>query len=102
MIGDLIAILGVSFACFLFWQQRKQSELAKAAIVKKCQQLDLQLLSVSFGAHRLRTPEGKMKWHTVYRFEFSALGNDYYQANLIMTSFRPIRFNIPPYRINET
>ncbi len=100
--GDLIAILGVSFACFLFWQQRKQSELAKAAISKRCNQLELQLLSVSFGAHRFRTPEGKIKWHTAYYFEFSALGDDYYQANLIMVGFRPVHFNIPPYRMDET
>ncbi|MDW2329153.1 hypothetical protein CA163_34180, partial [Vibrio parahaemolyticus] len=31
MIGDLLAILGLCFFCFLFWQQRRQSELAKVA-----------------------------------------------------------------------
>lgn len=102
MMGDLFAIIGLSFACFLFWQQRRQAEIAKAAIAARCQQLDLQLLSVSFGSHRFKSPEGKYKWHTAYHFEFSALGDDCYQANLIMRGFRPVHFNIPPYRINET
>lgn len=101
MIGDLLAILGLSFACLLFWQQRRQSELAKAAVAKRCEQLDLQLVSVSFGAHRFKTPEGNFKWHTAYNFEFSALGDDCYQANLIMRGFRPVRFNIPPYRMGD-
>lgn len=102
MISDLLAILGLGFGCFLFWQQRRQSELAKAAIARRCEQLDLQMLSVSFGAHRIKTPEGNLKWHTAYQFEFSALGDDCYQANLIMRGFRPVRFNIPPYRMSET
>ncbi|MDW2255632.1 DUF3301 domain-containing protein, partial [Vibrio sp. 1569] len=29
MIGDLLAILGLCFFCFLLWQQLRQSELAK-------------------------------------------------------------------------
>ncbi|MDW2313309.1 DUF3301 domain-containing protein, partial [Vibrio sp. 1075] len=53
MIGDLLAILGLCFFCFLFWQQRRQSELAKVAISRKCEQLDLQLVSIAFGAHKL-------------------------------------------------
>lgn len=58
MIGDLLAILGLCFFCYLFWQQRRQAELAKAAITRKCEQLDLQLISIAFGAHKLKTPDG--------------------------------------------
>ncbi|MDG2708212.1 DUF3301 domain-containing protein, partial [Vibrio parahaemolyticus] len=38
MIGDLLAILGLCFFCYLFWQQRRQAELAKVAITRKCEQ----------------------------------------------------------------
>ncbi|WED21190.1 DUF3301 domain-containing protein [Vibrio sp. JC009] len=100
MMGNLFAIIGLSFACFLFWQQRRQSELAKAAIARRCDQLDLQLLSVAFSAHKLITPDRKWRWHTVYQFEFSALGDDCYQGRLIMQGFRPAHFQIPPYRID--
>ncbi|WP_158105022.1 DUF3301 domain-containing protein [Vibrio vulnificus] len=99
MVGDLFAILGLCFFCFLFWQQRRQSELAKAAIAHKCDQLELQLISVAFGGHKLKTPEGSWRWHTVYLFEFSALGDDCYQGQLMMTGFRPLNFFLPPHRM---
>ncbi|EHH1180036.1 DUF3301 domain-containing protein [Vibrio vulnificus] len=99
MVGDLFAILGLCFFCFLFWQQRRQSELAKAAIARKCDQLELQLISVAFGGHKLKTPEGNWRWHTVYLFEFSALGDDCYQGQLMMTGFRPLNFSLPPHRM---
>ncbi|EHI9302081.1 DUF3301 domain-containing protein [Vibrio vulnificus] len=99
MVGDLFAIVGLCFFCFLFWQQRRQSELAKAAIARKCDQLELQLISVAFGGHKLKTPEGNWRWHTVYLFEFSALGDDCYQGQLMMTGFRPLNFFLPPHRM---
>ncbi len=99
MIDDLLAILGLCFACFLFWQQRRQSEIAKAQIARKCDQLELQLLSVSFGQHQWKTRDGRWMWHTIYHFEFSALGDDCYQATLEMRGFTPMRFFIPPHRM---
>lgn len=99
MINNLLAILALSFGCFLFWQQRRQAELAKSAIARRCKQLDLQLLSMSFGTHKIRTPDARWVWHTVYHFEFSALGDDYYQGQLVMQGFRAVHFDIPPYRM---
>ncbi|WP_375751115.1 DUF3301 domain-containing protein [Vibrio sp. HN007] len=101
MIGDLLAILGLSFACFLFWQQRRQSELAKQAIARRCNKLELQLVSVALGSHKLRTADKKWRWHTVYQFEFSALGDDLYQGRLIMQGFQPVHFQIPPHRMSN-
>ncbi|WP_428772169.1 DUF3301 domain-containing protein [Vibrio sp.] len=97
MISDLFAILGLSLLCFLFWQQRRQAELARKAIERKCQQLELQLLSVALANHRLKTPGGQWRWHTVYQFEFSSLGDDCYQGRLIMQGFRPLHFDLPPH-----
>lgn len=99
MIGDLLSILLLSFFCFLFWQQRRQSELAKAAITRKCEQLELQMVSVAFGGHKIKTPQGKWRWHTTYEFEFSALGDDCYQGQLTMIGFRPMQFHLPPHRM---
>lgn len=99
MLGDLLAILLLSLGCFLFWQQRRQAELAKAAISRKCEQLDLQLISVAFGRHKFKTPEGLWRWHTVYWFEFSALGDDCYQGELQMIGFRLSAFHFPPHRM---
>ena len=99
MINNLLAIMVLCFGCFLFWQQRRQSELARSAISRRCKQLDLQLLSVSLKTHKLKTTEGHWRWHTIYCFEFSALGDDYYQGQLIMQGFRTAHFHIPPYRM---
>ncbi|WGW01060.1 DUF3301 domain-containing protein [Vibrio sp. YMD68] len=99
MINNLLAIIALFLVCFIFWQQRKQGELAKSAIERKCKQLDLQLVSVSLGQHKLRTPQGKWQWHTVYHFEFSSLGDDCYQGELMMSGFRPLNFHLPPHRL---
>ncbi|MGF1722534.1 DUF3301 domain-containing protein [Vibrio kyushuensis] len=99
MIGDLMAIVGLSLVCFIFWQQRRQGELAKAAIERKCKQLDLQLVSVALGQHKVRTPKGDWRWYTVYHFEFSSLGDDCYQGELMMSGFRPMNFHLPPHRL---
>jgi hypothetical protein len=101
MIGDLLAILGLGLLCFLFWQQRKQSEVAKYHIKKKCDELNLQLVSVAFHGHKLRDNSGKWHWHTHYYFEFSALGDDCYQGRLKMVGFYPVNFHLPPHRIPD-
>ncbi|MEZ8825813.1 DUF3301 domain-containing protein [Vibrio amylolyticus] len=99
MIDNLLAIVALSCVCFLFWQQRRQSELAKAAIERKCKQLDLQLVSVALGQHKVKTPKGSWRWHTIYHFEFSSLGDDCYQGELTMMGFRPMNFHLPPHRL---
>ncbi|WP_122053186.1 DUF3301 domain-containing protein [Vibrio sp. Evd11] len=102
MIDNLLAILLLCFFCFLFWQQRRQSELAKAAIARKCKELDLQLLSVAFNGHKLKMRHELTticRWHTVYHFEFSALGDDLYQGKLTMVGFRSMRFELQPHRM---
>ncbi|MBN3491551.1 DUF3301 domain-containing protein [Vibrio neptunius] len=99
MIGDLLAILGLAFGCFLFWQQRRQAELAKSIAASKCKQLDLQLISVALKGHKLKTPDGLWRWHSVYQFEFSSLGDDCYQGKLIMQGFRLMKVDLPPHRM---
>ncbi|USD65891.1 DUF3301 domain-containing protein [Vibrio sp. SCSIO 43136] len=99
MIGDLFAILGLVLFCALFWQQRRQSELAKAAIAHRCKKLELQLLSVAFKGHKMRHKDGRLGWHTLYQFEFSSLGDDCYQGELVMVGFAPTWFNLPAYRV---
>lgn len=99
MIHDLFAILGLTFVCFLFWQQRRQGEIAKSIATRQCKQLDLQLISVALQGHKLKTPEGIWRWHTVYQFEFSSLGDDCYQGELIMQGFQLMKVKLPPHRM---
>ncbi len=99
MITNLWMILGLCFFCFLFWQQRRQSEIAKTAVSRRCKELDLQLISVSLKRHNLRDANGRWGWHTIYDFEFSALGDDCYQGKLVMKGFYILNFHIPPHRM---
>ena len=57
------------------------------------------MVSVAFGGHKLKTPQGNWRWHTIYDFEFSALGDDCYQGQLTMIGFRPMQFHLPPHRM---
>lgn len=99
MISDLLAIIALALICFVFWQQRRQAELAKLMASKKCEQLELQLISVALKGHKLRTPDGVWRWHSVYEFEFSSLGDDCYQGTLIMQGFHLMKFDVPPHRM---
>ncbi|GAM69141.1 hypothetical protein JCM19236_5454 [Vibrio sp. JCM 19236] len=79
--GDLFAILGLVILLALFWQHRRQAEVARTAIGRYCNKLDLQVVSISSGAHKVRDASGRWYWHTEFAFEFSALGDDCYQAS---------------------
>ncbi|MFC3023072.1 DUF3301 domain-containing protein [Vibrio zhugei] len=95
----LFGLLLIGMVGFIFWQQRRQSEIARRVIEQKCAQLNLQVVSVAFGQHRLRTPSGQWHWHSTYFFEFSALGDDCYQGRLIMNGFRSQQVYIPPHHL---
>lgn len=99
MISDLLAILALALVCFVFWQQRRQAELAKGIAARKCEQMELQLISVALKGHKLKTPDGSWRWHSVYQFEFSSLGDDCYQGTLIMQGFHLAKFDLPPHRM---
>ncbi|KGY13876.1 hypothetical protein NM22_03370 [Vibrio tubiashii] len=99
MIDDLFAILALTAVCLLFWQQRRQAEIAKAIAARKCKELDLQLLSVALKSHKLKTPEGLWRWHSIYQFEFSSLGDDCYQGRILMQGFRLAKVEFPPHRM---
>jgi len=99
MINDLFAILALTAICLLFWQQRRQAEIAKAIAARKCKELDLQLLSVALKGHKLKTPEGLWRWHSIYQFEFSSLGDDCYQGRILMQGFRLAKVELPPHRM---
>lgn len=94
----LLAILGFSVCCFLFLQQRKQAELARHHIEKKCHELNLQVVSIAFAQHRFWAHQ-QWQWRTRYVFEFSALGDDCYQGTLDMSGFRAVNIHLPPYRM---
>ncbi|EAS41936.1 DUF3301 domain-containing protein [Photobacterium profundum] len=98
---NLIAILLVAFGAYLFWQQRRQTEFAEKFIIQRCKNLGLQLLSTARGSHKLKDNKGNWGWRTVYLFEFSADGHDYYEGFVEMKGFRPMTFYVPAHHIPD-
>ncbi|KJF96680.1 DUF3301 domain-containing protein [Photobacterium leiognathi] len=98
---NLLGILLVAIIAFLFWQQRRQTELAQYFIEQRCKNMGLQLLSFARGKHKLKDHHGKWGWRTVFIFEFSADGHDAYQGYLEMKRLRASHFFIPPHRLPE-
>ncbi|WP_318496337.1 DUF3301 domain-containing protein [Photobacterium leiognathi] len=98
---NLLGILLVAIIAFLFWQQRRQTELAQYFIEQRCKNMGLQLLSFARGKHKLKDHNGEWGWRTVFIFEFSADGHDAYQGYLEMKRLRASHFFIPPHRLPE-
>ncbi|WP_087023543.1 DUF3301 domain-containing protein [Thaumasiovibrio subtropicus] len=99
--SDLFVIVGVILIATLFWQQRKQSELANRLIKQRCEQLGLQLLSTSRGRYCFTSPQGKKGIFALFHFEFSANGQDYYQGQCWMQGQHLLRFDIPPHHLPD-
>ncbi|MGF1739536.1 DUF3301 domain-containing protein [Vibrio profundum] len=99
MLSNLFIMLGIIVIGGVFLKQRRQSEVAKRLIAVKCQQLDVQLISVALNRHQFRDANGKFVWNTSYQFEFSSLGDDCYQGELILQGNRAVTFNVPLHRV---
>ncbi|QUJ66915.1 DUF3301 domain-containing protein [Photobacterium sp. GJ3] len=98
---NLLGILAIAILGWLFWQQRRQSELAQQYIGLRCKQLGLQVLSVARGSHQFKDKHGRWRWQTVYLFEFSANGADAYQGYATFKGMRPVQFDVPPHHMPD-
>lgn len=98
---NLFGILLIAIIAFLFWQQRRQTEIAQYYIEQRCKNMGLQLLSFARGAHKLKNYRGEWGWRTVFVFEFSADGQDAYQGYLEMKQLRASHFHLPPHRLPD-
>lgn len=96
---NLFWILLIVVAACLFWQQRRQSEIAKQFIQQRCQQTAVQLLSIARGSHDFNLPKGPFHVQTHYYFEFSANGLDCYQGYAVMKGMRLQELYMPAYPI---
>ncbi|CZF85071.1 hypothetical protein GCE9029_04793 [Grimontia celer] len=101
MTADLFWILLIATVASLFWQQRRQSELAKNYIVRRCQQTNVQLISIARGSHSFGWPKGPLDIQTRYYFEFSVNGLDCYQGYAVMKGMRIKEIYMPAYPVLE-
>lgn len=101
MLGDLLAILLLCFLLFLFWQSRRQAELAQRAIARKCDCMQLQVVSVALATHRFTRSERRVWLRSRYQFEFSSTGDDCYIGQLDMWGFQVVKFHFPIHRVPD-
>lgn len=97
--ANLFWILLIAVAATFFWQQRRQSEIAKQFIQHRCQHVDVQLISFSRGKYDFGWPKGPVCIKTQYIFEFSPNGIDCYQGHALMNGMRLQEVYMPPYPI---
>ena len=98
---NLFSILIIAIIGFLFWQQRRQTELAQYYIEQRCKNMGLQMISFARGEQKLKDHHGEWGWRTVFVFEFSSDGMDVYQGYIEMKRLRASYFYVPPHRIPE-
>ncbi|MDD1783771.1 DUF3301 domain-containing protein [Enterovibrio sp. ZSDZ35] len=101
MITDLFWIVAITAIGALFWQQRSQTEIARQHIQRRCQQVDVQLLSIARGSHSFGWPKGPLNIQTRYYFEFSVNGLDCYQGYAVMKGKRIQEVYMPAYPVQE-
>lgn len=98
--GSVLLLLFIGSICYLFWMQRKQDERALLVARQLCQQQQLQLLDCGRNSHGFRNINGKLRFITEYKVDFSGDGESRYQAELLLSGMRLAAFNLPAYRIN--
>lgn len=99
MLTNLFTILCIAFIATAFWHQRKQSELAKQAITHRCEQVNVQLITIARNQSRLKRYNGRFKFITRYDFEFSVNGINCYQGYALMKGMHLQEIHMPAYPI---
>ena len=97
MIGHLFGIVAIAVVVSLFWRQQQQNEIARKHIERRCEQLNLQLISIARGEHKFTWLIAPFSVTTRYYFEFSVSGMDCFQGYVSMRGNRAQEMYIPPY-----
>ncbi|PJG60544.1 DUF3301 domain-containing protein [Aeromonas cavernicola] len=95
--GEMLGILLLMAIAGLFWQARRQAELASHYMQRYCQRYDLQLLSLARSRQELARHPLRLLTH--YQFEFSSDGESHYQGTLKMQGLHVVAVELPPHRM---
>ena len=89
-----LALVGIGY---LVWHQMKQNELAKFFIEQRCEQVNVQIVSIARNGFQLKKHQGKWQIISKYDFEFSANGIDCHQGFAILQGMRIKEIYMPAY-----
>ncbi len=100
---DEIFMILLFSAGFLYWQStQKVREIALAATIRHCHDMELQMLDgyIAFNALSLkRDRAGAIHIARSYQFEFSSTGAERYNGRIHMLGRRIESIQLEPYRI---
>lgn len=102
ILGDVVLLLLLLGCAALFWQWRRQAELAGTYARRYCQQHQLQLLEIHRASGKLSWHRSAPGWSALFIFDFSSDGESRYQGQLWLFNLHLQQIEVPPYRLPET
>ena len=86
---------------YVFWLDRLAAESAREYAKRRCQQLEVQFLSIACVKKRLGIlKNGKPGLKSQFSWEFSSTGEDTYTGTLFLENGQIISVDVPPHKLN--
>lgn len=101
MLSDAILLIAVGFVALLFWQGRRQAELARLHAKRYCQQHQLQFLDIAWQGGKVSKLGRNWGWLSRYQFAFSSDREHRYEGQITMLNLRLQNVDTPVYRLPE-
>ncbi|RUO50975.1 DUF3301 domain-containing protein [Pseudidiomarina aquimaris] len=101
MLSDALLLIAVAFIGLLFWQGRRQAELARVHAQRYCQQYQLQFLDIAWQGGKLSKAGRHFGWLSRYQFAFSSDREHRYEGEITMLNLRLQKVDTPVYRLPE-
>ncbi|CAB0149803.1 hypothetical protein PSI9734_00382 [Pseudidiomarina piscicola] len=98
---DAILLIAIGFVGLLFWQGRRQAELARVHAKRYCEQHQLQFLDIAWQGGRLAKRGRHIGWKSHYQFAFSSDRESRYEGDLQMLNLRLLAIETPAYRLPD-
>ncbi|WP_322407340.1 DUF3301 domain-containing protein [Idiomarina sp. PL1-037] len=96
---DVIVLLALATAIWVFWQHRQQSESAQKHALFYCKQQGLQFLDIRREDTRWSFKGSQPGWRSTFKMGFSSDGETRYEGDLTLHNQRLVGVELPPFRI---
>jgi hypothetical protein len=101
---NLLVLIVAGMIAVYWWQSGLFKGRARELAITHCQQLGLQLLDQSMVITTIwpaLSPGGKIEFRRTYQFEFSSVGDNRYQGQLVMQGMRLQSIDLEPYKLPD-
>jgi len=101
VLADALLLLILLFIALLFWQGRRQAEIARVHAQRYCQQHQLQFLDIAWQGGKIARHGRHIGWLSRYQFAFSSDREHRYEGEIQMLNLRLLKVDTPVYRMPE-